>query len=53
MTQETLRSGADYPVRLHALPQSSISDLDPLRDVVVAFHLDDPCELPPDAGRIA
>ena len=32
---------------------NSISDLDPLRDVVVAFRLDDPCELPHNAGRIA
>ena len=32
---------------------NSIRDLDPLRDVVVAFHLDDPCELPHNAGRIA
>ena len=32
---------------------SSISDLDPLREVVVAFHLNDPSELPDNAGRIA
>ena len=30
---------------------NSISDLDPLRDVVVAFHLDDPCELPQTQGE--
>ena len=32
---------------------NSISDLDPLCDVVVASRLDDPCELPHNAGRIA